>query len=591
MHLIQSLLNQRRKHTDVFERGDYQPLEIRGRYMENVCAYARKFRHEWYVTVVPVNIAQLCSEKNCNLESFDWEDTRLILPEELSPVSRNILMDEESDVEGEILIGELFSVLPVALVKFRTENERASGILMHITSLPSAFGVGDLGPEAKEFIDFLYETKQRFWQILPLNPTTAQSAYSPYSSVSSRAGNTMLISPELLVKEGLLKDAEIRKWRKQPTASADFPTAERIRKTLFELAWNRYSQGNFPDVERAFNEFCQKENSWLDDFSLFMIIRDKESGKPWIEWPEETKDRNPEALQRIREEFPKELKKVKWLQFIFYHQWKQLRKYCRKSGVALFGDIPIYVSHNSADVWANRDIFRLYSDGRIKGMAGVPPDYFSETGQLWGMPVFEWKKLKKQNYQWWIDRLRVNRQLFDLIRIDHFRAFADYWEVPAGEETAINGKWKTGPGMQFFEHVKEVLGEIPFVAEDLGEISPEVFQLRDDLQIPGMKVLQFGFGEDMAQSDHIPHNFTKRFVVYPGTHDNDTVSGWFKSEGKKFKDQIERYVGRKLKAKDFPQVFCQMAEASVAKTAILPIQDLLSLGGGSRMNNPGGGDN
>lgn len=591
MHLMQTLAIQRKRHADVFERGSYQPLEVRGKYSEHVCAFARQFRHYWYVTVIPLNAAQLCKEQHCDIHSFDWDDTRLILPDELSPLARNVLLDSAAELEGEVKVQQLFSILPLALIKFRTENERSSGILMHITSLPSAFGVGDLGPEAVRFADFLHVTRQRQWQILPLNPTVAEANYSPYSSVSSRAGNTMLISPEVLVKNGLLEESDIEKHRLQPSSTADFSAAEKIRKELLQKAWDRFQRKNYPKLREKFSLFCEAEANWLDDYVLFVILQQKQSDKPWWEWPEPLKDRHFKALKEVQKKEKQAIEKLKWDQFIFFDQWKKLRKYCRKKGIALMGDIPIYVSHNSADVWANPYIFKLYPNGRMKGIAGVPPDYFSETGQLWGMPVFDWEVLKKIDYQWWIDRLRVNMKLFDLVRIDHFRAFNDYWEVPAGEETAINGKWRKGPGIHFFEKVREMLGQVPFVAEDLGEISADVFQLRDDLELPGMKVLQFAFGDDMAQSEYIPHNFTKQFVVYTGTHDNNTVRGWYADEGYQFAAQMERYFGRKISEEDIAHAFCQLAHSSVAKMSIIPLQDLLQLDGSARMNNPGESEN
>ncbi len=587
MQLTNLLAIQRKRHADVFERGNYLPIQVHGKYSEHVCAFARQYQHYWYISVVPVNVAQLCKMPPCDFHSLNWEDTRLILPNHLSPLARNVLMDEALEHNGTVKIQQLFSVLPVAFLKFRTENERSSGILMHITSLPSAFGVGDLGPEAARFADFLHKARQRQWQILPLNPTVAKSDYSPYASVSSRAGNTMLISPEMLVDEGLLNEKEIAPYRLSPGSVADFGHAESIREILLQKAWERFQQQEFTAMQQRFERFCESESSWLDDFALFVTIQEQYPGKPWWKWPEPIKDRHLKALKDVQKREEQTIEKLKWYQFLFFDQWKKLRKYCRKKGIALMGDIPIYVSHHSADVWAHPYIFKLKPDGQMKGIAGVPPDYFSETGQLWGMPVFDWEVLKRTNFDWWIDRLRINLRLFDSLRIDHFRAFHDFWEVPAGEKTAVNGKWHSGPGIHFFEKVREKLGDVPFVAEDLGEISAAVFKLRDDLRLPGMKVLQFAFGEDMPQSEYIPHNFTKQFVAYTGTHDNNTVRGWYAEEGYQFVAQMERYFNHKITENNVAHAFCLLAHSSVAKTVILPLQDLLELDGSARMNTPG----
>jgi 4-alpha-glucanotransferase len=323
-----------------------------------------------------------------------------------------------------------------------------------------------------------------------------------------------------------------------------------------------------------------------------MVLKEQFGGKPWYEWPEEYKAREADAIQGIQEQKAEQIRFIQWQQYLFDQQWKQLRAYCNEQDIRLVGDIPFYVSHDSADVWAHKDLFCVSKDGKITGIAGVPPDAFSEDGQLWGMPVFNWTALKEQQYQWWIDRLAKNVELFDLVRLDHFRAFVDYWEVPGGEQTAVNGIWQPGPGAEFFERIKAALGELPFIAEDLGEITPEVYHLRDRFDFPGMKVLQFAFDEHMPQSEYIPHNYGQNFFAYTGTHDNNTTIGWFNqmaSDG--VQKRIEQYVGKQVTTENLNAEMARLVYGSVAKAAILPVQDVLNLGEEAKMNLPGSSEN
>lgn len=460
-------------------------------------------------------------------------------------------------------------------------GNRSAGILLHIISLPSRFGIGDLGPEAYAFADFMASGHQRHWQLLPLNPVVKSQGYSPYSSLSSMARNPLLISPELLAKEGLLAKNVLKKF--------DVASHGRVNYTKAALCKERIIQLTFQLGKRSpeFADFCRREDYWLDDFALFMALKAHFSNEPWFLWPSEFRRRNEERLHAFRRGNEAEISRIKWSQFVFFRQWSALRERCHHVGVRLLGDLPFYISHDSADVWSRPEIFRLKKDGSMAGIAGVPPDYFNDKGQLWGMPVFRWDVLRRQGYDWWIRRIRKNLEMFDELRLDHFRAFSDYWEVPANEQTAINGKWRKGPGGELFTVLQKEFGKLPFVAEDLGDISAEVRKLRNRVGLPGMKVLQFAFGDDMGHSEHIPHNFEKNFVVYTGTHDNNTTCGWFRKDiSRKIQGQLALYAGHAVRANNVHITLARMAYASTADTAIIPVQDLLGLGPKARMNTP-----
>lgn len=464
-------------------------------------------------------------------------------------------------------------------------EKRTAGILLHITSLPSSFGIGDIGPEARAFADFLYRNKQRYWQLLPLGPVERDQTYSPYSSTSSMAGNTLLISPDLLREDGLLQESDLKKYRVKNSGKVKYEEAERIKQLLFEKAFKKFKTLQNA-MHRQFDMFCDEEKHWLHDFALYNVLK-QQNAKPWYAWPDEFKNRNKKALEQFSVMNAEGIEKEKWLQFIFTKQWEQLRFYCNQLDVRLFGDLPFYVSYDSADVWANRQYFALDESGGITGVAGVPPDYFNADGQLWGMPVFEWKALKESKYSWWIQRLKKNIELFDVLRLDHFRAFADYWEVPANEKTARNGKWKPGPGSEFFSTIKSELGKLPFVAEDLGDINEPVYKLRDKFGFPGMKVLQFAFGENVGKSDYIPHNYTPNFIAYTGTHDNNTTRGWYRKDiGPKERKSLLQYTGRRIDQSNAHIELARLGYASIAQTVIVPMQDVLGLDETSRMNIP-----
>ena len=460
-------------------------------------------------------------------------------------------------------------------------------MILQISSLPGTFGIGDLGPGAYEFADRLGYAGQKLWQILPLNPVDESQGFSPYSSPSSFAGNLLLISPEKLAETGLLENKELEPFILPDTDSTHFKEALELRTGLLNRAFKNFSSGKNKEFETAFHSFTEQENSWLEDYALYCAAKKLHEGKPWYEWPEEYALREPAALKMLQKDMASYTRQVKFSQFIFHEQWKSLKKYCNERGIRIMGDLPFYISYDSADAWSQRELFKIDSRGKLMAVAGVPPDAFSETGQLWGMPVYNWVQHKNRNYVWWISRLKRNLELFDYLRLDHFRAFESYWEIDAKESTAKNGKWARGPGNDFFEKIKQAFPHLPFIAEDLGEITPEVYDLRDQFQLPGMKVLQFAFGENFNQSEHIPHLYDKNFIVYTGTHDNNTLAGWLKEEAdEETLRRIEIYCGNKMGKEKMVDLLCRMAYASVANTVILPVQDLLQLDGKARMNRP-----
>lgn len=464
-------------------------------------------------------------------------------------------------------------------------DKRSAGILLHITSLPSAYGIGDIGPEAHKFVDFLHQAKQTYWQLLPLTPIEKSQGYSPYSANSSVACSALLISPEKLMDDGLLSATDLDKAAVKNSGKVNFEEAEIIKGKLLKKAYGNF-QRKKKDVG-SFESFVRKEASWLNDFALYTALKQQFKSKPWYQWPDEFKFRKAGAIKKAREDLKDTIEFIKWQQFIFIKQWAELKAHCEKFNIQLFGDLPFYVSYDAADVWSHPDIFSLDENLNAKGIAGVPPDYFNADGQLWGMPVFNWKVLKQTRYDWWIQRLKKNVELFDVVRLDHFRAFADYWDVPASEKTAKNGQWKRGPGADFFNTVKKELGHLPFIAEDLGDINEPVYALRDKYKLPGMKILQFAFSDNVGQSSYIPHNYTGNFIVYSGTHDNNTTRGWYRKDiGKTEKKNINDYLGKKVNENTIHIELSRLAYASVANIAIIPMQDVLGLDETARINTP-----
>jgi len=583
------LLQFRSREADLFTRGRYVPLKTEGRYKDHVFAFARHYGDQWLLVAVPLNIAALCEEHHTDLASFDWRNTRISLREEMPVCFTHILSGEKGTATDSLFVRDLFGKLPFAFARMEAATRnRAAGVLLSITSLPAAFGVGDMGPEAYSFARFLSKGRHKYWQLLPLNPTEEGSGHSPYSSYSSMGGNPLLISPELLVRDGLVAEPELEGLRTEPSATADYAKAASVREIVFDIAWKRFRQPQFADLQREFEHFCKREAYWLDDMALYTALKKEQGGKPWYEWEEALRQRNSFILHTAALNHKEAIRKTKFLQFLFSRQWQQLREYCTSLGIRLFGDMPFYVSYDSVDVWANRHIFCLDKEGRMTGVAGVPPDYFSADGQLWGMPTFNWAAVREENYSWWIQRLKKNMELFDLLRIDHFRALQDYWQVPAGEDTARNGEWLPGPREEFFSVVEQHLGSLPFVAEDLGDRMEAVYELRDRLGLPGMKVLQFAWGEHMPRSVDIPHNYTENCIVYTGTHDNNTTVGWYREETNNADhERMHHYLGLKVKKKNIHEVLARMAYASIARIAIVPMQDILGLDASARMNTPG----
>jgi 4-alpha-glucanotransferase len=463
-------------------------------------------------------------------------------------------------------------------------NQRGSGILLHFTSLPSPFGIGDFGPWAYRFADFLAKTKQSYWQCLPLNPTDIEYGNSPYHSTSAFACNALLISPELLVQEGALTEADLEPVPAFSRNRVDFELVVSYKQKLLSLAYDRFKREG---TNGEYRSFCSQHVSWLDDFALFVALKEEFRGRPWNEWPDKLRDREPEALFRAGERLSEKIQEQKFFQYLFFKQWSSLKKYCTERGIKIIGDVPIYVVHDSADVWMHPNLFNLDHEKRPLTVAGVPPDYFSKTGQLWGNPVYRWEVLKSTGYEWWTKRIAHNLNMFDVVRVDHFRGFMAYWEVPATEKIAVDGKWVEAPGMDFFSRLSAVFPDLPIIAEDLGTITPDVWATMEHFGFPGMKVLLFAFDESLPRNAYAPHNHTKNAVVYTGTHDNNTAKAWFEKEaGDQDRARLSLYVGKKITPENVHRELIRLAMMSVSDTAILSMQDLLGLGEWARMNRP-----
>jgi 4-alpha-glucanotransferase len=462
--------------------------------------------------------------------------------------------------------------------------KRGSGILLHITSLPSPYGIGDFGGGAYRFVDFLYEAGQCFWQFLPLGPTCGIFGNSPYSSFSTFAGNPLLISPERLVEDGLLSRSDIKTGR-FPNKKVDYKRVSEYKNRMLHTAYKRNKESLINDYE--FKRFCDEHSYWLDDYCLFISLKRHFNGIEWGRWPKELRDRDENALVSWRERLKDDIIKEMFFQFVFFNQWNRLRSYCEEKNIQVIGDVPIYVNYDSADVWANSDLFKLDGEKQPVSVAGVPPDYFSSTGQLWGHPVYNWNLLRETGYSWWIKRLEHNIKLFHMFRLDHFRGFVAYWEVKAGNRTAINGRWIKAPAVDFFNALFRHFTHLPMIAEDLGVITPDVREVMNMFGFPGMKVLLFAFGEDIATNPYAPHNHIKNCVIYTGTHDNNTIKGWFRRElSPEDKKRLSRYIGRNVTERTVHWDLIRLAMLSVADMVIIPMQDFLGLGERARMNLP-----
>ena len=458
---------------------------------------------------------------------------------------------------------------------------RASGILLHPTSLPGKFGIGDLGPNAFEFVDFLANAGQSYWQILPLCPTGYGN--SPYSSYSAFAGNTLLISPEKLVDDGLLTSDDLNAVPKFSASRVDYEMAGDRKSKIIAKAFENFCAKPDPQINTEFEYFCRSNAWWLDDYAAFRAIKISHDDKPWYAWAAPLKLRNHAALDTVKAQLSREIQAGKFSQYLFFRQWLALKTYANDSGVQIIGDIPIFVALDSADVWCNQSIFKLNPDGSPKVVAGVPPDYFSKTGQLWGNPIYDWDAMRADRFGWWAARLSFSLMTVDIVRLDHFIGFTRNWEVPGADKTAENGRWADVPGIELFEALRSQMGGIPLIAEDLGSMTPEVEHLRDSLGMPGMRILQYAFGDDPQNRD-LPHNYLPNCVAYTGTHDNDTIAGWYKSASKTERAFCHKYLD--LKGRNIHWDMIRAIMASVADTVIVPLQDILGLGSDSRMNTP-----
>jgi 4-alpha-glucanotransferase len=463
---------------------------------------------------------------------------------------------------------------------------RASGVLLHPSSLPCAFGIGDFGPAAYEFVDFLVEARQTYWQVLPLGPTGYGD--SPYQSFSAFAGNTLLISPEKLVEDGLLSRKDLVSKQTFEPGRVDYGGVYTWKNKILATAFSNFRNG--AGARDDFGEFSRDNASWLDDYALYRAAKASQGQRPWYEWESSLKLHDAGVISAAREKLQEQIEAERFYQFLFFRQWMELKEYAEKGGVKIVGDVPIFVALDSADVWCNQDKFKLDADGLPKVVAGVPPDYFSKTGQLWGNPIYDWKAMGTDGFRWWVERVKHSLKIVDVLRIDHFRGFAAAWEVPGGDETAENGSWVNVPGKELFSALKDELGTLPFWAEDLGVVTPDVVELRDEFGLPGMHILQYAFGGDARNLD-LPHNYVNNCVAYTGTHDNDTTVGWWSSQvdtESAGEADVHDFCLRYLNATgdEINWDLIRAAWASVADTAVAPMQDLLGLGSEARMNVP-----
>jgi 4-alpha-glucanotransferase len=473
---------------------------------------------------------------------------------------------------------------PKCLIPF-AQQYRASGVLVHITSLPSPYGIGDVGPTAFAMVDRLQAAGQSWWQALPLGPTGYGN--SPYQSLSSFAGNGLLISPDCLIDEGLLQASDCDEGRSFPKNAVDYDVVTPFKHQLFEKAWTTFSAMPRSALRLDYDQFCVEQAHWLDDYALFRALKARHGGVSYLEWPAELVRREPASLARARRDLAEPIEQFRFAQFLLFRQGKRLREHARARGVHLIGDLPFFVSPDSSDVWANPELFLLDEHHRPRFVGGVPPDYFSAQGQLWGNPVYDWEALRRTGYRWCIDRLRALLTHVDVVRLDHFRGFAAAWHVPAEAKTAQFGQWVSGPGAGFFGAVQKELGTLPFIAEDLGVITPDVSALRDQFQLPGTRVLQFAF-DGHSDNPYLPGNYIQNTVVYTGTHDNDTTRGWFETLPEDQRRNLWNYVKRAPgKSDEVAWELIRLAWSSTAGLAIAPLQDLLNLGAEARMNVPG----
>jgi 4-alpha-glucanotransferase len=461
--------------------------------------------------------------------------------------------------------------------------ERSAGILLHPTSLPGNYGIGDLGDDAFKFVDFLKEAGQTLWQVFPLGPTGYGD--SPYQCFSAFAGNPLLVSPDKLNEDGFLSDHDLSDKQNFNPTQIDYGEIINYKKSLLRKAFNNF-ENDFNSLGKDFDVFCDKHKDWLEDFALFMAAKDFHNGEVWSKWEKGLIHRTEKALKKWKEKLSDDIRYHKFVQFNFFRQWKAIRDYANKNGIKIIGDMPIFIAYDSADLWANKEIFSVDGDGKLETVAGVPPDYFSPTGQLWGNPLYRWKVMEKDDFLWMRKRFASLYELIDIVRIDHFRGFEAYWEIPGEAKTAVTGRWVKAPGENLFKSLIKHFGDVPILAEDLGVITPDVEALRDKFNFPGMKILQFAFGTDM-ETKFLPHNFIPNCVVLTGSHDNDTTRSYFETargEENDIHDHAQMYLN--YFGNDIVNELIRAAYASVANIVIIPIQDVLNLGGEARMNFP-----
>lgn len=566
MYTLYKLLQLRKAVPDLFAKGSYEPLTIH----DDCLSFIRGYRDEVVCVIIPMVAV---------------EDNQLTTKVAQHPA----LQGKWQDVFTEQLLPDHTGASmhwPVTVLrKMPRDADRDAGILMPLFSLPSDYGIGGMGKEARSFIDFLFRAGQRIWQLLPLNPLLVENSFSPYASSSAFAGEPVYIDLEQLMAEGLLEVQDIQEAELPSLDQVSYEQVTATKASLFRKAWTKFQEDDAAALHRDFDVFRASEKGWLEDYVLFVVIR-QQQGRPWYEWPVALRDREPQALASVWSQESDALAYQQFLQYLFHRQWHSLRAFAAQRNVQLMGDVPFYVSHDSADVWSHPHLFTLDTEGGMMHVAGVPPDYFSATGQLWGMPTYDWVASQQQGYTWWLNRLRKNISLYDFVRLDHFRAFYDYWEIPAGAATAVDGCWRKGPQDDLFLLLQQQFPGMPFIAEDLGEIHRGVFDFKDRFRLPGMRVLQFGFSDYDGSRRDLPHNCTPLSIVYTGTHDNDTIAGWYVELGDSDREALSAYAGHEVTAANVAELMCRMAYASVAKTAIILIQDLLGLDHKSRINTP-----
>lgn len=571
LYTLYCLLQLRKTNASLFSKGSYEPVDLGPAFI----SFIRRYGEHAIWVVVPVG------------GSIENTVTNLSpLPANLPDQWQNIFTGEiQKNATLEITVS--LKQFPVLVFKSASAGaSRTAGLLLPLFSLPSGHGIGDMGSEARAFISFLSEGGQKIWQLLPLNPLLKANFFSPYASTSSFAGEQLFIDAEQLADEGWLTAQQLRDTEVQANATLDYALARELKMPLLHQAWKKFRKDKTHKWQLEFHVYTEKEKHWLDDYALFAVLKREFKEHPWYEWPSEFREREIKAINNIRSALKDQINYEKWLQFLFYRQWQALRKFAAQRNVKLIGDLPFYVSYDSVDVWVNREFFSVDKKGKMLYSAGVPPDYFSEQGQLWGMPTYNWEAMWQDGYTWWLNRLKRNVDLYDYVRIDHFRAFFDYWEVPAKATTAVNGAWKKGPQDQLFDLLREHFPQMPFIAEDLGELHQEVFDFKDRFRLPGMRVLQFGFSNYNAVLRDLPHNFNIESVVYTGTHDNNTILGWYRSLNENDKRAINTYLGAPVTEESIANVMCRLAYSSVCSMAILPVQDILGLDDHARINTP-----